>query len=220
MSVDTQAPDSAAATMTEAPKVRKKRDTSRKRAEIISAAMRAFQEEGYDSTSMDRIAEVAGASKRTVYNHFASKEQLFGAVIEECMLRAKELKSIEYDGSLPLETQLVAFTDAKLSLIQDPEWMGIIKVGLGVLVRDPEAARSTMESTWGEDHLVTWLEAAHADGRLDVPNPARAAELFWGTVSGAFFWPLLLGKVSSAKEIEALRQEFVRSFIAAYRQGS
>ena len=38
---------------------RKKRDTSKKRAEIVAAAIRAFQADGYDNTSMDRIAEVA-----------------------------------------------------------------------------------------------------------------------------------------------------------------
>ena len=33
---------------------------------ILDAAVKAFQEEGFDNASMDRIAEMADASKRTV----------------------------------------------------------------------------------------------------------------------------------------------------------
>ena len=79
---------------------RKKRDTSRKRESIIDAAIRAFQEDGFDNTSMDRIAEVAGASKRTVYNHFESKEDLFGAVVERFMGEAPKSKVKTCIGTL------------------------------------------------------------------------------------------------------------------------
>ena len=58
-----------------------KRDTTQKRETIISAAIQIFIEEGFDNASMDRIAERANASKRTVYNHFPSKEELFHAAI-------------------------------------------------------------------------------------------------------------------------------------------
>ena len=59
------------------------RDTSRKRDSILDAALEAFQNEGFDNASMDRIAEIAGASKRTVYNHFATKEDLINQIYLE-----------------------------------------------------------------------------------------------------------------------------------------
>ncbi|HCT25152.1 MAG TPA: TetR family transcriptional regulator, partial [Stenotrophomonas sp.] len=42
--------------------------TDRKREAIVRAAVEEFRASGYEATSMDRIAEVAGVSKRTVYN--------------------------------------------------------------------------------------------------------------------------------------------------------
>lgn len=48
---------------------------------ILKAAAVVFQEEGYQLASMDRIAEEAGTTKRTVYDHFGSKDALFFAVI-------------------------------------------------------------------------------------------------------------------------------------------
>lgn len=196
---------------------RKKRDTSRKRAEILNAAVDAFREHGYDNTSMDRIAEVAGASKRTVYNHFESKEVLFEAVIEEFHVQARELKQIPYDPDAEMEPQLLAFVDAKLTLLADPEWSGLMRVGLGVLIRDPAFAQRAMERAEADhDTLVDWLRAAHDDGRLVVPDPQTSAALFWSTVAGAFFWPSLMGAPPKKAVARRLKQALIESFLTSH----
>src|SRR5260370_7546825 len=48
---------------------------------ILAAAERAFLASGFGAVTMDRVAREAGASKATVYAHFTSKEELFGAVV-------------------------------------------------------------------------------------------------------------------------------------------
>ena len=60
----------------------KKRRKSLKRAAVIEAATEEFLTYGYFGTSMDRIAEAANVSKRTVYDHFPSKEDLFSGDLE------------------------------------------------------------------------------------------------------------------------------------------
>ena len=50
--------------------------TERKRCAILEAAAEEFQANGFEGTSMDRVAERAGVSKRTIYNHFENKEAL------------------------------------------------------------------------------------------------------------------------------------------------
>jgi TetR/AcrR family transcriptional regulator of autoinduction and epiphytic fitness len=199
---------------------RKQRDTSKKRRSIIDAAIRAFQEDGYDNTSMDRIAEVAGASKRTVYNHFPSKEALFESVIEHSLNEASALKAIPYDPEVGLEFQLTEFAHAKVRLLRDPAWMGLMKVGLGVFVRDPELARRTMaQAEEGEDHLAIWLEAATEDGQLKVKDPAQAARVFWAMVSGAIFWPQALQGPMDPELVQTIIEELVRVFLAGYASG-
>lgn len=49
---------------------------------ILVAAASIFRAQGYGGTSMDAVAHQAGASKATVYAHYGSKAELFGAVIE------------------------------------------------------------------------------------------------------------------------------------------
>src|SRR5450631_3295663 len=51
------------------------------KARILDAAQRVFLKKGYQSASLDEIAEVAPASKPTIYAHFPGKEALFEAVV-------------------------------------------------------------------------------------------------------------------------------------------
>jgi AcrR family transcriptional regulator len=49
---------------------------------IIEVARKLFFQEGYDGTRLERLAAELGITKRTIYNHFASKEHLLFAVLE------------------------------------------------------------------------------------------------------------------------------------------
>ena len=194
-----------------------KRDTSRKRHEILDAAVREFQAVGYENTSMDRIAESAGASKRTVYNHFASKELLFQAAFDRLKDELQELKSRSYDPERGLTEQLGEFVDAKRAVAENPAWLGLMKVATAVFTANPDMARDTMaRMAEEEDRLVSWLQDATADGRMSVENPTRAAQVFWAMVSGGFYWPsLYLGPVAG-EEAVALKEDMVALFIARY----
>src|ERR1700745_3287492 len=50
-------------------------------ARVLEAAQRVFLKKGYQGASLDEIAEVAPASKPTIYAHFPGKEALFEAVV-------------------------------------------------------------------------------------------------------------------------------------------
>jgi len=55
--------------------------SQQRRRDILLAGKKVFFECGYQLASVDRIAEVAGTTKRTVYDHFGAKEALFAEVI-------------------------------------------------------------------------------------------------------------------------------------------
>src|SRR3954468_7471217 len=44
---------------------------------ILDAALRAFGETGYDRTTLDRVAQLAGCSRVAIYQYFAGKDDLF-----------------------------------------------------------------------------------------------------------------------------------------------
>lgn len=196
----------------------KKRDTSKKRNSIVDAAIDAFREDGYENTSMDRIAEVAGASKRTVYNHFPSKEALFEAVMERFMTEMAERKRIPYDPARSLHEQLSDFAAAKLDMVRNPEWRGILMVGMGSMFRDPELAARVMANVdESEQHMRAWFVAAHADGRLNAPDPEMAKNIFGGMVAGTLFWPQLFEGPMDPDGAAAIQREVVDLFLTRYQ---
>ena len=196
---------------------RKKRDISKKRESILDAAVEVFCQEGYDSASMDEIAEFAGASKRTVYNHFASKELLFGAVFERFVEETRALKDIPYDPAKKLEAQLGKFVDAKLAIFKNPTWLGLTRVALTMLIQDSHIARASMARyKEGEHSLEDWLESAVADKRLAIPNLGLGATMFWSMVMGALVWPQLMTECFSTRQSNALKRELIETFVSRY----
>jgi AcrR family transcriptional regulator len=67
------------------PPVRQRRKEARP-AELLAAALNLFVERGFSATKLDDIAARAGVSKGTLYLYFASKEELFKAVIQQGIL--------------------------------------------------------------------------------------------------------------------------------------
>jgi AcrR family transcriptional regulator len=57
--------------------IRRRLPGPERRALILDAALRAFAANGYDGAAMDDIAEAAGISKAVVYDHVASKRDLY-----------------------------------------------------------------------------------------------------------------------------------------------
>lgn len=80
--------------------------TDRKREAIIQAAIAEFRANGYEITSMDKIAATAGVSKRTVYNHFPSKEELFAEILNQLWARISAEQVVTYSADQPLSGQL------------------------------------------------------------------------------------------------------------------
>ena len=54
-----------------------------KRADILRHASTLFNREGYQSPSIERIAEHAGISKMTFYRYYADKEALILAILKQ-----------------------------------------------------------------------------------------------------------------------------------------
>jgi len=192
-----------------------------KRGAILEAATAAFRDEGYESTSMDRIADRAGASKRTVYNHFRSKEALFQAVVARLLEQSTALKRVAWDPERPLEHQLNDFVQAKTLLSEDTSARCLTRVVLGVYIKQPELLQEVItRATEDESFLVGWLRAAHQAGRLSVPDPELAAHMFSEMTAGVLFWPQLLKGRMEPETRELLTRELVTTFLARYRTAS
>ncbi len=68
---------------------------------LLTEAREIFARFGYNKTTVDDIAKAAGKGKSTFYYYFASKEEIFKAVIEKeaNLFRAKLIESISINAS-------------------------------------------------------------------------------------------------------------------------
>jgi TetR/AcrR family transcriptional regulator of autoinduction and epiphytic fitness len=193
------------------------KNTLKKRNSILDAAIQAFQELGYENASMDYIAELANASKRTVYNHFSGKEPLFKEVIARFLSEIMQLKQIRYSPNRTLEEQLCDFADAKIAIARNPSWLGVMKVSLGVLVSHPDLARETVSQCAGmENTLASWLKEAVEDGKLEVEDTELVSKVFDSMIAGAFYWPATIHGLMDESEETKLKDEFIKTFLARY----
>lgn len=164
--------------------------TDKKRIAILAAATEEFLASGYDATSMDRIAARAAVSKRTVYNHFPSKEALFAAIMLELWNESEGGSAAGYQRDTPLKPQLLEMLERKLHLLNSESFLSLARVAIAAGIHSPERARD-MVARLGEreEDLTTWVRAAAADGRLKTQDPLFAAQQLQALVKAFSFWP-------------------------------
>ena len=200
--------------MTDAPRL-----TDRKRDAILAAAIAEFRANGFEATSMDRIATRAEVSKRTVYNHFPSKEALFADILMQLWNVSAPERELAYRNDVPLRDQLQELLAAKLRMLNDPHLLDLARVAIAAAIHSPERAQS-MVARLGEkeEGLLIWLRAAQDDGKLRGADPAFAAQQLHGMLKTFAFWPqVTMGEPPLAAERQkAVVAATVDMFLAMY----
>lgn len=193
------------------------RDKSKKRTSILNGAIDVFISMGYELASMDKIAETAGVSKRTVYNHFGSKENLFQAIVDDFLAQRQNLKTITYNPEEALEDQLLAFANAEIFLIDSPRRLGLSRFLTGVFLNDIQYARETV-AKYPPSHqmLLAWLNEAAKDNKIKSDNLLLTARVFYAMVEGAITWPALFSEGIHRPAVEPMLRELIATFLAKY----
>lgn len=87
----------------------RKKDETRQR--IVEQAMRLFADRGYESVTMEQIAEAADVAKGTLYNYFPVKEAIVSAYMRVCARqKAPEVARLVAEGSDTRQRLLTLFT--------------------------------------------------------------------------------------------------------------
>ena len=179
--------------------------TERKREAILQAAIAEFRSSGFEITSMDKIAATAGVSKRTVYNHFPSKEELFAEILNRLWNSITAEQDMPYSPRKPLREQLQTLLQAKLHMLADENFLDLARIAIAATIHSPERAQN-MVSRMGqrEEGLTAWIRQAQADGRLKPVEPAFAAQQMHGLLKTFAFWPQVsMGQPSLTQEEQA-----------------
>lgn len=195
------------------------KQSGRKRIAILQAAITEFRSKGFEATSMDKIAATAEVSKRTVYNHFPGKEDLFAAILMHLWESASAQSEILYQKDRALKTQLQEFLGKKMQLICDSDFLDLVRVAVAATIHTPERARDMVDKlNKREEGIVAWVKAAQADKKLKAGDATFMCDMLQAQLKGLAFWPQIamgqatLNEAQQKKVIQVTTEMFLQYY--------
>lgn len=184
------------------------------RSRLLQAACEVFINEGYRA-GVDRIADVAGVAKQTLYNHFPSKADLFAAVIRQAT--ADLLVALDDDGE-GLRERLIRFgTRYREKLLTQPG-LGLYRTLVAETPRFPELAAAFYETGPQQTaaRLYVVLDKAMQRGELHIDDPAFAVTMLLSMLVGVERSCRLFSgepvSIPDPAEVERIVDYFLRAF--------
>lgn len=127
-----------------------------KREDVLEAADRCFYERGIAATGVDAIAEAAGVSKRTLYNHFPSKDDLLEHHLARRESRWRTRLDEALDGVDDPVARILVYFDVYFASLEADEFRGCAFInaaaelpagspGLEVIAASKERVRGDIE---------------------------------------------------------------------------
>jgi TetR/AcrR family transcriptional regulator, regulator of autoinduction and epiphytic fitness len=186
---------------------------------IVDAAERLFLERGFGAVSMDELAEAADVARRTLYNQFSGKEELFREMLGRLSGQLEDAlpPGVETQGDIDHVLRLVA--KAILGLHRNREYLGFLRMVVADSRQFPwiaDAFATVMDPQ--TERLVRYLAHVTGLGLLDCRNPLLAAHQFMGILNEFSLWPWMMGREVLPVSEEEIAEEAVTMFLRRYRR--
>lgn len=153
-----------------------------KRVHIIRSAIKVFSEYGLDGTKMELVAKEAGIGKGTIYEYFASKEQLFQEMIIYCVESYSRGLKESTDQENSIEDKLLNYTSYNIDFFNKNQDMLLMAMQMNIFSQE-------MREHMIEQGLVIFrycrdmVAKARAKGELRPDlDPESASFLINGTI--------------------------------------
>jgi AcrR family transcriptional regulator len=137
------------------------------RAKIVAAANRLFYREGIRAVSVDAVAAEAGITKRSLYYHFKSKDDLVAAYLnyrDQPSLNAFQKWFVNSTGSL---ADRIAGLFEELALVAaEPKWKGCGFLRTSVELANLPGHPAILNGVAHKKRLEAWLQSIIEDEGL------------------------------------------------------
>ncbi|MEL7354013.1 MAG: TetR/AcrR family transcriptional regulator [Cyanobacteria bacterium P01_A01_bin.116] len=166
-----------------------------KKEQILQGALKIFFQQGYEGTSMDRVAIAAGVSKITIYKHFQNKQDLFEVLVKWVTSARFESAFEALSVEQPPKVVLRQVAKKLLSILaDDDEYLAFLRLIIGESGRFPDLAqlfvKSLPQTVW-----IVLRDYLKAQPTLRCEHPEAAARIFMGSlISHVLTQKLLYGE--------------------------
>lgn len=178
---------------------KREENRAKRRAAILSIAHQGFLDNGYAATSMSAIADQLGGSKTTLWSHFASKEELFNAVVEDLVAKfqndLRDVLDIDRFSVEALRRLLIRLC----ARLMTPSSIGLTRLVIGEAGRFPEVGEVFYR------HGVSALRARlqrFFEGGFPPEHAEVLMELTLCAVQGFRFSSIVRGQALTNSQIE------------------
>ena len=186
------------------PEIQEEKQTSKgdkTRAALIEAAYTLFMEKGYHGTSMRQIAERAGLALGGIYNHFASKEDIFAATLDAHHPYRKILPALEQVTGETVEEFVRDAAGRIRAELQGAE-SKIVPLAFVELVEFQGRHLAQIVETFLPTLMGFVQKFSDRRGRLrDVPMPVML-RMFMMMMVGYFITEIVAGRVAAFKNLD------------------
>ena len=187
---------------------------------ILEVATRYFLEHGYAGTTMSGIAASLGGSKGTLWSYYASKELLFGDVLDRATREFREQLGLVLNRDEPLQAALLQVCFRFLQRITNSDSVALHRLVVGEAGRFPEMGRIFYERVLQRVHqpLSRFIAAAMERGDLRADDPEEAANVLTALCMANCHQKLVTGVIDRVGEDEARKvaygavEKFLRLF--------
>ena len=194
---------------------------ARKRDVIVKAAFAAFLRDGYAGSSVNRIAEDAGVSIKTLYRHFDNKDDLFVGVIQTACKASTGAGDPPWLDLPPLDGLTQAGGD-HLLFVLSAEQLALYRVVTREAHRFPELGKRYQSDVAGARiaQLTRYFDLWPDSLRTKIRDPLRAAQAFGALLQGDLLETALLGgPIPSLDEVRAHAHYAARCLLALIDAG-
>lgn len=183
--------------------------------QLLAAALSEFLAHGFGGTSMRGIAKAANVSRTTLVARFASKADLFRAIMTQQAARMAATSALNEPGPPDLARGLAAFGNRALAYSLEGDLLEINRLITSAAGQFPEVAAVVLESTEaGVDQVAQFIaRCAVADG-VPCRDPHGVAECLILALRGWYGRVLLGGELPTAAARETWVERMVAMLIA------
>jgi AcrR family transcriptional regulator len=184
---------------------------------IVEAALALFSQKGFRGTTTKEIAEAAGCSEATIFKHFATKNELYSAIleaksrIEETLAKAAQAAARKDDAGVFRAVGL----ESLIRTEQDPS---LLRLLLFSALEGHDLSHLFFESKVRGLHefLSGYIKGRIADGAFQPVDPLLAARGFVGMVA----YYLLIHEIFGVKRpAGVLPEPVIDTFVTLFLQG-
>lgn len=193
---------------------------SKKRQDILDAAIAEFREHGFAGATMSRIAGRAAVSSRTLYKHFNNKNALFDAIVEAACQSVNGIEIAEPNPDRPLKPQLLQLVKTYVNEVTREEHVALDEIATVAFIRDQRLTERATQHQSNKDHPVyQFVEKASRLGLLSCEQPEFAARQLLIMIKGFFCTHILLpGELAdTTRDKDKVLSDCVDMFLAQYQ---